>query len=562
MAASLALLPAAAKVCRHSSSGHWSLENGTRVPVSLAGTGLAVVALWMLDLAMNASLVAIRAVVADCAPPWQQAEANTVILISYGAGMLLGYAFGTLDSAGWFGLPLEAFWKTCVDFWVAAVFLLVSAAVASVEAFRLEQSRERQSSGLFQALSTMEQEGSGDANRTHSEVTLGEGLLGRRRGAFVDGGGGGGDVCGAVVDSVRDQGAGGSAWDGSINGVRMASRGEDVERGKSLPEDVVPATAAMDVDLGLLGCVECKGEERSIPARLPAPVIGGFMSEEAGTGDTRGGDESASSSSLKVRIMDMMLFYDLPSWLRPVCFLLFCSWVGWFAIIIFGSDWVGVNIFGGDPSAPSGDDLHQAYEDGVAWASVGLAVQAVVVTAMGCGPVTFLVRKAGLRGGFLAAISIQSACLLLATFLGQDAAGRISSLVIFAALGMPLALIETLPYMMVGIFSLRDSHGQLLGKLNVWIVLAQLALTLCIHPIVQHTQNSDSAVILAGSVVAAAGLMFVPGIGKNGSPRLRRLEMRQWKVGMYRRRLPSTTRQYSHGARRNEIGLFHSVGFR
>ena len=45
------------------------------------------------------------------------------------------------------------------------------------------------------------------------------------------------------------------------------------------------------------------------------------------------------------------------------------------------------------------------------------------MTAMGCGPVTFLVRKAGLRGGFLAAISIQSACLLLATFLGQDAAG-------------------------------------------------------------------------------------------------------------------------------------------
>lgn len=36
------------------------------------GTGLAVVALWLLDLAMNASLVAIRAVVADCAPPSQQ----------------------------------------------------------------------------------------------------------------------------------------------------------------------------------------------------------------------------------------------------------------------------------------------------------------------------------------------------------------------------------------------------------------------------------------------------------------------------------------------------------
>lgn len=40
------------------------------------GTWLAVVALWSLDLAMNASLVAIRAVVADCAPPQQQVQSN------------------------------------------------------------------------------------------------------------------------------------------------------------------------------------------------------------------------------------------------------------------------------------------------------------------------------------------------------------------------------------------------------------------------------------------------------------------------------------------------------
>lgn len=40
---------------------------------------------------------------------------------------------------------------------------------------------------------------------------------------------------------------------------------------------------------------------------------------------------------------------------------------------------------------------------------------------------------------------------------------------VLAALGVPLALIESLPYMMVGMFSPRETHGQLLGKLNVWI---------------------------------------------------------------------------------------------
>lgn len=39
-------------------------------------------------------------------------------------------------------------------------------------------------------------------------------------------------------------------------------------------------------------------------------------------------------------------------------------------------------------------------------------------------------------------------------------------------------------------------------------VLAQLALTLCIHPIVKNSQDSDNAMLIAGSVAAAGGLVF------------------------------------------------------
>ena len=51
------------------------------------------------------------------------------------------------------------------------------------------------------------------------------------------------------------------------------------------------------------------------------------------------------------------------------------------------------------------------------------AAQAVVVTAMGCGPVTRLVRAVGLKGAFITAIASQSACLLGAAFLRPGAAG-------------------------------------------------------------------------------------------------------------------------------------------
>lgn len=39
-------------------------------------------------------------------------------------------------------------------------------------------------------------------------------------------------------------------------------------------------------------------------------------------------------------------------------------------------------------------------------------------------------------------------------------------------------------------------------------VLAQLALTLCIHPIVKSSQDSDNSMLIVGSVAAAVGLVF------------------------------------------------------
>lgn len=49
--------------------------------------------------------------------------------------------------------------------------------------------------------------------------------------------------------------------------------------------------------------------------------------------------------------------------------------------------------------------------------------QAVVITAMGCGPVTALVRRAGFRGAFLTGVLFQVACLLCASFLRPNAVG-------------------------------------------------------------------------------------------------------------------------------------------
>lgn len=42
----------------------------------------------------------------------------------------------------------------------------------------------------------------------------------------------------------------------------------------------------------------------------------------------------------------------------------------------------------------------------------------------------------------------------------------------------------------------------------LFTVLAQLALSLCVHPIVKNSRDGDSSVLLAGAVAAAIGVAF------------------------------------------------------
>eukprot|EP00903_Cladosiphon_okamuranus_P005670 g5633.t1 len=554
MAASLALLPAAGAVCRHLAGNSHQQHQQQGEEEEKAGTSLAVAALWALDLAMNASLVAIRAVVADCAPPRQQPEANTVILVSYGAGTLLGYGFGAVDAASWLGLPPGAFWKSCVEFWVAALVLLVASAIATREAYQLERPQglpflKRRGPSSYAAVV---QDVSRERCRQHDRhgSSGGRGGNGGRAGSSASIGGGGPSGSSATLADSSSINAGATAHscsgsggngggEGGEGGGGGANGGDGIdERGKGeqgefwyepSPAAAMAQVTATGIDgrNGPVADLRPSGDE---PVRIPGAGDGSTKGNADGAGvfgvseacledgGTTAGLECAegvqdlppSPSSFKENVFDMALFYDVPGWLLPVCLLIFHAWVGWFAIIIFGSDWVGVNVFGGDPSASNDDERRKAYEDGVSWASVGLALQAIVVTAMGCGPVTRLVRCAGFRGAFLTGVVIQTTCLVCAAFLRPNTAGRVLSLGVFAILGVPLALVESLPYMMVGMFSPHDKHGQLLGKLNVWIVLAQLALTLCVHPIVKHSRDGDGAVLLAGAVAGAIGVVFVP----------------------------------------------------
>eukprot|EP01086_Lenisia_limosa_P008100 TRINITY_DN28806_c0_g1_i1.p1 TRINITY_DN28806_c0_g1~~TRINITY_DN28806_c0_g1_i1.p1 ORF type:complete len:328 (+),score=35.25 TRINITY_DN28806_c0_g1_i1:58-1041(+) len=60
-------------------------------------------------------------------------------------------------------------------------------------------------------------------------------------------------------------------------------------------------------------------------------------------------------------------FHGLPKEMWRICCMQLLAWVAWFVFFIYATDWVGVNIFKGDPDAEDDSDDKDKYEEGVRW---------------------------------------------------------------------------------------------------------------------------------------------------------------------------------------------------
>ncbi|OMP05147.1 Sucrose/H+ symporter, plant, partial [Corchorus capsularis] len=157
------------------------------------------------------------------------------------------------------------------------------------------------------------------------------------------------------------------------------------------------------------------------------------------------------------------------------------NWVGWFPFLLFDTDWMGREIYGGEPN--EGD----FYNAGVRMGAFGLMFNSVV---LGITSVLMekLCRKWG--AGFVWGVSniLMALCffsmLVLAYvadhmgYLGHDLPPNgivIAALVIFSILGVPLAITYSVPYALVAIRieALGLGQGLSMGVLNLAIVLPQ-----------------------------------------------------------------------------------------
>eukprot|EP00638_Chattonella_subsalsa_P003869 CAMPEP_0117735096 /NCGR_PEP_ID=MMETSP0947-20121206/1085_1 /TAXON_ID=44440 /ORGANISM="Chattonella subsalsa, Strain CCMP2191" /LENGTH=237 /DNA_ID=CAMNT_0005550039 /DNA_START=40 /DNA_END=753 /DNA_ORIENTATION=- len=90
-------------------------------------------------------------------------------------------------------------------------------------------------------------------------------------------------------------------------------------------------------------------------------------------------------SEARLDMVTLWKAFSIPSWLKEVAGITFFCWVGWYAMILFASDWVGEGVFNGQSEAPQGSPERDRYDDGVRWSSWGSALQSAVVLGLGLG---------------------------------------------------------------------------------------------------------------------------------------------------------------------------------
>ncbi|KAL6578442.1 sugar transporter protein [Orobanche minor] len=193
------------------------------------------------------------------------------------------------------------------------------------------------------------------------------------------------------------------------------------------------------------------------------------------------------------------------------------TWIGWFPFLLFDTDWMGREIYGGKPN----EGIN--YGVGVRMGSLCLMLNSVVlgITSLFMEK---LCRKWG--AGFTWGVSnvIMSLCFvamiaIAAIRTNMNLDGHlppegivIAALVVFAVLGIPLAITYSVPYALVSthIEALGLGQGLSMGVLNLAIVIPQVIVSLGAGPWDQLFGGGNSPAILVAAISAfAAGLIAI-----------------------------------------------------
>uniref|UniRef100_A0A2C9U1M8 Sucrose transporter n=1 Tax=Manihot esculenta TaxID=3983 RepID=A0A2C9U1M8_MANES len=212
------------------------------------------------------------------------------------------------------------------------------------------------------------------------------------------------------------------------------------------------------------------------------------------TTEDMSGQSSHAQEAFLWELFGTFRYFPWPVW--TILLVTALNWLGWFPFLLFDTDWMGREIYGGKPNEG------QNYNIGVRTGAFALMLNSVFL-----GITSVLMEK-------LCSLDLPPHGIVIA------------AIVIFAVLGVPLAITYSVPYALISsrIEPLGLGQGLSMGVLNLAIVIPQVIVSLGSGPWDQLFGGGNSPAFAVGGLAAfAGGLIAILGIPRSGAPKPRAL---------------------------------------
>ncbi|OIV90661.1 hypothetical protein TanjilG_23774 [Lupinus angustifolius] len=213
---------------------------------------------------------------------------------------------------------------------------------------------------------------------------------------------------------------------------------------------------------------------------------------------------------------------------RPMWMLLivtFLNWFAWFPWVLYDTDWMGREVYGGTV----GDSL---FDKGVHDGSLGLMLNSIVLAVMSVAIEPLSRVLGGVKRLWGLVNFILAICLAMTVLISKEARAhrhfllstgakdngpppnvRGGALALFSVLGIPLAITYSVPFALASIYSSTSGAGQglSLGTLNLAIVIPQMLVSAIGGKIDEALGAGNLPAFVMGAIAAAisAVLAFV-----------------------------------------------------
>ncbi|KAJ4888413.1 Sucrose transport protein SUC3 [Raphanus sativus] len=212
----------------------------------------------------------------------------------------------------------------------------------------------------------------------------------------------------------------------------------------------------------------------------------------------------------------------LPPAMHSVLIVMALTWLSWFPFFLFDTDWMGREVYHGDPTKNS--FLVELYGQGVREGAFGLLLNSVVL-----GISSFLIEPMCQRMGARAVWALSNftvfACMagtavisLMSLRDNPEGNGHIlpnettrtAAVIVFALLGFPLAITYSVPFSVTAEVTADSGGGQglAIGVLNLAIVIPQMIVSLGAGPWDALFGGGNLPAFVLASVAAFAAGVF------------------------------------------------------